>query len=148
MYVKVTNGSPEIYTIGQLRRDNPNTSFPKSLSEQTLSSYNVFPLYPTDQPTYDHTKNVVEGTPQEVGGVWTQVWSVSDASSEEIAARIERQSERSREKRDTLIAGTDWWASSDLTMTAAQTAYRQALRDITSHANWPHLDEADWPTKP
>jgi hypothetical protein len=148
MYVKVTNGSPEIYTIGQLRRDNPNTSFPKSLSEQTLSSYNVFPLYPTDQPTYDHTKNVVEGTPQEVGGVWTQVWSVSDASSEEIAARIERQSERSREKRDTLIAGTDWWASSDLTMTAAQTAYRQALRDITNHANWPHLDEADWPTKP
>jgi len=148
MYVKVTNGSPEIYTIGQLRRDNPNTSFPRALSEETLASYNVFPLSPTDQPTYDHTKNVVEGTPQEVGGAWTQVWSVSDASSEEIAARIERQSERSREKRDTLIAGTDWWASSDLTMTAEQTAYRQALRDITSHANWPHLDEADWPTKP
>jgi hypothetical protein len=39
-------------------------------------------------------------------------------------------------------------ASSDLTMTAEQTAYRQALRDITSHANWPYLDEADWPTKP
>lgn len=148
MYVKITNGTPETYTIGQLRRDNPNTSFPKSLSEQTLSSYNVFPLYPTDQPTYDHTKNVVEGTPQEVGGVWTQVWSVSDASSEEIAARIERQSERSREDRDSLLLQTDWWASSDLTMTAAQTAYRQALRDITSHANWPHLDKADWPTKP
>ena len=148
MYVKITHGTPETYTIGQLRRDNPNTSFPKAVSDAVLASYNVFPLYPTDQPTYDHTKNVVEGTPQEVGGVWTQVWSVSDASSEEIAARIERQSERSREKRDTLIAGTDWWASSDLTMTAEQTAYRQSMRDITSHANWPHLDEADWPTKP
>jgi len=33
-------------------------------------------------------------------------------------------------------------------MTAEQTAYRQALRDITSHANWPHLEDADWPTKP
>lgn len=148
MYVKVTNGSPEIYTIGQLRRDNPNTSFPRALSEETLASYNVFPLSPTDQPTYDHTKNVVEGTPQEVGGAWTQVWSVSDASSEEIAARIERQSERSREKRDSLLLQTDWWALSDVTMTAEQTAYRQALRDITAHANWPHLDEADWPTKP
>jgi len=149
MYVKITNGTPETYTIGQLRRDNPNTSFPRALSEETLASYNVFPLSPTDQPTYDHTKNVVEGTPQEVGGAWTQVWSVSDASSEEIAARIERQSERSREKRDSLLLQTDWWALSDTPdMTAEQTAYRQALRDISSHANWPHLDEADWPTKP
>ena len=149
MYVKVTNGSPEIYTIGQLRRDNPNTSFPKALSEETLASYNVFPLSPTDQPTYDHTKNVVEGTPQEVGGVWTEVWSVSDASSEEIAARVEGQSVLSRESRDRLIAETDWWDLSDTPdMTAEQTEYRQALRDITSHANWPHLDEADWPTKP
>jgi hypothetical protein len=149
MYVKITNGSPEIYTIGQLRRDNPNTSFPRAISEETLASYNVFPLSPTDQPTYDHTKNVVEGTPQEVGGAWTQVWSVSDASSEEIAARVEGQSVLSRERRDRLIAETDWWALSDTPdMTAEQTAYRQALRDISSHANWPHLDEADWPTKP
>jgi hypothetical protein len=51
-------------------------------------------------------------------------------------------------ERDRLIAETDWWASSDLTMTAEQTAYRQALRDITTHANWPHLSEDDWPTKP
>jgi len=148
MYVKVTNGLPEIYSIGQLRRDNPNTSFPRTLSEGTLASYNVFPLSPTDPPAYDYTKNVVEGTPELVGGVWTQVWSVSDASSEEIARRIEGQSAQSREKRDRLISQTDWWASSDLTMTAEQTAYRQALRDITSHANWPHLNDDDWPTKP
>jgi hypothetical protein len=56
--------------------------------------------------------------------------------------------ESNRAERDRLIGETDWWASSDLTMTAAQTAYRQALRDISSHSNWPHLDEADWPTKP
>ena len=56
--------------------------------------------------------------------------------------------ERNRNERDRLIAETDWWASSDLTMTAEQTAYRQALRDITTHANWPHLSEDDWPTKP
>ena len=33
-------------------------------------------------------------------------------------------------------------------MTSAQTSYRQALRDITAHSNWPYLQEADWPTKP
>lgn len=53
-----------------------------------------------------------------------------------------------RNKRDALIAATDWWASSDLTMTDEQTAYRQALRDITAHANWPTLEDADWPVAP
>jgi len=53
-----------------------------------------------------------------------------------------------RSYRNMLLVDTDWWASSDLTMTAEQTAYRQALRDITSHANWPNLLDSDWPTKP
>ncbi len=47
-----------------------------------------------------------------------------------------------------LLEMTDWWALSDRTMTAEQTAYRQALRDITTHANWPNLADSDWPTKP
>lgn len=51
-----------------------------------------------------------------------------------------------REERDRLIAETDWWASSDLTMTAEQTAYRQALRDITE--DYSSLDDVVWPTKP
>ena len=51
-----------------------------------------------------------------------------------------------RQERDRLIAETDWWASSDLTMTAAQTTYRQALRDITDNAT--SLDDVTWPTKP
>ena len=51
-----------------------------------------------------------------------------------------------REKRDGKLAETDWWASSDLTMTSAQTTYRQALRDITDNAT--SLDDVTWPTKP
>ena len=51
-----------------------------------------------------------------------------------------------RAERDKLIAATDWWASSDLTMTDAQTAYRQALRDITE--DYDSLDDVVWPTKP
>ena len=51
-----------------------------------------------------------------------------------------------REERDRLIALTDWWASSDLTMTTAQTNYRQALRDITE--DYSSLDDVVWPTKP
>ena len=51
-----------------------------------------------------------------------------------------------REERNRRIGETDWWASSDLTMTAEQTAYRQALRDITE--DYSSLDTVVWPTKP
>ena len=51
-----------------------------------------------------------------------------------------------RRERNSLLAVTDWWASSDLTMTAEQTAYRQALRDITN--TYQSLDTVVWPTKP
>ncbi len=51
-----------------------------------------------------------------------------------------------RAERNRRIASTDWWASSDLTMTEAQTAYRQALRDITN--TYTSLDDVVWPTMP
>jgi len=78
----------------------------------------------------------------------TIVGNVSDAqypngreSNDEVAAR-------NRSFRNERLAETDWWAGSDVTMTEAQRTYRQALRDLTSHANWPHLNDSDWPTKP
>ena len=51
-----------------------------------------------------------------------------------------------RVERNRKIAETDWWASSDLTMTSEQTTYRQALRDITN--SYQSLDDVVWPTKP
>ena len=51
-----------------------------------------------------------------------------------------------RVERDRKIAETDWWASSDLTMTPEQSAYRQALRDIT--LTFTSLEDVVWPVKP
>jgi len=51
-----------------------------------------------------------------------------------------------RIKRDRLIAETDWWATSDRTMTAEQTAYRQALRDLPANTTDP--ENPVWPVKP
>ena len=62
--------------------------------------------------------------------------------------RLELAAKAMRSKRNTLIAETDYLALSDNTLTEAMAAYRQALRDISSHANWPNLAEADWPVKP
>ena len=65
-----------------------------------------------------------------------------DASAVDVRAKLEAL----RQVRDLMLAETDWWASSDLTMSAAQTAYRQSLRDITN--TYSSLDTVVWPTKP
>lgn len=53
-----------------------------------------------------------------------------------------------RHKRMILLSQSDTWALTDRTMTADQAAYRQALRDITLHSNWPDLSGDDWPVYP
>jgi len=51
-----------------------------------------------------------------------------------------------RAARNRLLADTDWWANSDVTMTDEQRAYRQALRDLPANT----VDPANpvWPVKP
>lgn len=53
-----------------------------------------------------------------------------------------------RSVRDILLKETDVWGLADYPATAEQLAYRQALRDLPSHSNWPALADSDWPTKP
>tara|TARA_R100001129_G_scaffold48060_1_gene32848 strand:+ start:628 stop:1011 length:384 start_codon:yes stop_codon:yes gene_type:complete len=71
-------------------------------------------------------------------------WSAVKAKYDELVAAEPMQ--LLREERNRLIAETDWWASSDLTITDAQKKYRQDLRDITKSAT--SLDDVSWPTKP
>jgi hypothetical protein len=54
--------------------------------------------------------------------------------------------ENLRAERDKRLAETDWWANSDRTMTAEQTAYRQALRNLPANTTDPA--NPVWPTKP
>ena len=51
-----------------------------------------------------------------------------------------------RQERNARLVETDWWASTDLTITDAQKKYRQDLRDITKVAT--SLDDVKWPSKP
>jgi len=152
MYVKVTNGAVDQYpyTVGDLRRDNPNTSFPRQISSDTLASYGLYEVIILDRPSYtERTQNLTQkSTPTLNGDNWELGWTVSDKTSDEIQAYDDLVAQENRAVRDNLISVTDFYALSDVTMSAEMTTYRQALRDITTHANWPHLEEADWPTKP
>jgi hypothetical protein len=57
-----------------------------------------------------------------------------------------------RNRRDFLMTQSDWVVTkaleADVAVPSAWGTYRQALRDITDHANWPLLEEADWPVAP
>ena len=66
-----------------------------------------------------------------------------EISAEEIA---EAELNTLRRMRNTKLEETDWWAMSDRTMTSEQTAYRQALRDITN--TYTSIEDVVWPTKP
>ena len=66
-----------------------------------------------------------------------------------IDGALDRSLSNLRDKRNSLLAETDWWGASDNTMTDTQKKYRQDLRDLTAG-----LDTVDkvnavvWPTKP
>lgn len=71
-------------------------------------------------------------------------WATVAAKRDELIAA--QPMKQLRAERDRKLAETDWWAVADRTMTAEQTAYRQALRDIT--VSYSSLDDVVWPTKP
>jgi len=149
MLVKIVDGSPIPYSKSQLKKDNPRVSFSANISDETLATYDVYRVQQDEWTEVNPMIHEVQASPVTlIDGVWRISHTVVELSSEEKTLRLQYLGNENRAKRDTLISETDWWASSDLTMTAEQTAYRQALRDITAHANWPHLDAADWPTKP
>ena len=68
------------------------------------------------------------------------------ADPEKADKLLRHLTEITRSERDYFLAETDVWALPDRTMTAEQTAYRQALRDITGQAGFP--TNITWPTKP
>ena len=75
---------------------------------------------------------------------WGTTWSAVKAKADELKAA--EPMKLLRAERDSRLAVTDWWASSDLTISDERKAYRQELRDITKSAT--SLDDVKWATKP
>ena len=141
----------------------PNTSIPKVWTEQVCEDLGIDVVFETPQPTSSEAyKNYVRnGVEQNDKDQWVQAWVERDMfAATDDKTKSEQETEYQamldanaakgiRSRRDGLLAETDFYALSDVTMTDAMTTYRQALRDITAHSNFPHnLADSDWPTKP
>jgi hypothetical protein len=153
MYVLAPNQTVETfpYSIGELRRDNPNTSFPRNPSDELLADWNVFPV--VDRPTPDHntaTQTCTQINPTLENGEWIMTWQVSDASSDEIAARLEGESAAVRMDRNRRLADCDWTQLSDCPLSDADktawATYRSQLRAVPEQSEFPW--NVTWPTKP
>lgn len=126
------------------------TDISKALSELNITEW-VLRGEPTTEAEFNSMFRKVTGSDANGSAIesddtstWGVTWAQVSAKKDELVAAEPMR--LLREERDKRIAETDWWASSDLTMTTEQTNYRQALRDITESAT--SLDDVTWPTKP
>jgi hypothetical protein len=155
----------EVKSQGQWRAANPNMSLPRVWKAATLDALNLDPVLRSPAATVgDYQVSVRDGVEQNANGDWVERYvardmfqdttedGVTTTKAEHEAAYQATldadKAEANRTERNKRLAETDYFALTDVTMDAAMTTYRQQLRDITDHANWPNLNDDDWPTKP
>ena len=73
----------------------------------------------------------------------------SDIQAQIGAVELDMALEELRRKRNKLLAETDYFALSDVTMSSEMTTYRQSLRDITNGLTTvDEIKAVTFPTKP
>lgn len=147
MYLRIVNNQTTYpYSLQQLREDNPRISFPSEMTESVMNEFDIFEVRATPKPN-DYTKNISEGTPILVEGVYYQNWEQTNASESEINLRIEIKWEEIRQIRNELLLECDWTQLADIPteIKTSWQSYRQELRDVTTQSNPFNIV---WPVKP
>ena len=88
-------------------------------------------------PTLAEGKTLDWGAGSVIDGKW-QRWTLRNKTTDEKMAPI-------RETRNDLLAETDYFALSDVTLSGDMTTYRQELRDLPASVD---VDNPVYPTKP
>lgn len=154
----------EVKTQGQWRAANPNMSLPRVWNSNVLDALNIDAVLRSPAATTtQYQTSVRDGVKQDANGNWVEKYvardmfadttdedGVTTTKAEHEAAYQARldatAGEAARFERNTLLAGTDYFALTDVTMNADMTSYRQALRDITTQSGFPNT--ISWPAEP
>jgi len=151
-----------IKSQGDWRMEFKNMSLPKIWNSNVCDALNIDPILEGATPEVTAYQTVVQdGVEQNSNGDWVTKYVAQDMFADIEGGDTKAEQEAAyqatldanvatghRSTRNTLLAETDWTALSDVTMSSAMTTYRQALRDLPTHDNWPNLGDDDWPTKP
>ena len=146
--------------------ENKSKRPPQPLTTEFMEHNQLDPVFngtrPSLTPPYE---TIVDDGVEQVDGKWTTKYKVGPIYSDYTdkdgkTVTVETQTtaykasvdakvaESNRSIRTRLLAETDYFGLSDVTMADNMKTYRQALRDLPKHSKWPHLADSDWPTKP
>ena len=152
----------EVKSQGEWRASFPNMSIPRIWHSGICDLLNLDPVLPAPAATTGaYQISVRDGVEQDANGNWVEKYVARDmfADDAELGTKAEQEAAYQatldantaaghRATRNAKLAETDFYALSDVTMSSEMTTYRQALRDLPTHDNWPNLGDDDWPTKP
>ena len=151
MYLKVSGSTITYpYSVYDLKAENPNISFPSTISDSLLETFGMYKVESKDSGyDNDDTKDVLEITPTLSGSIYVQTYQVTDADEDTINKRKEIKWSEVRTTRNTLLSESDWTQFQDSPITGSSLTdwqtYRQSLRDITNQSDPYNIT---WPTKP
>jgi len=149
----------KVESMGEHRELFKNVSFPKSGPSSDWMTENSVMVVAANR-SYDRmTEKISSVDPYIEDNVvyLHKIESLTDSEKTAAQTEVDNQTAaRNREERNRRLVETDWMACSDVTMSNDWKTYRQALRDITKHSNWPNLKvpdmdgsgDNDWPVKP
>ncbi|MDE4272673.1 hypothetical protein PXK58_02325 [Phaeobacter gallaeciensis] len=169
MHVKATGSQIEQfpYSLRDLRRDNPKTSFPRKIPDALAASYGVYPVTVVARPA-DQAGKVAErnAAPTLSNGAWVLGWTVRDMTAEELAAaNAEAMAAGKAECRRRILAVADETAQINLAAAAGAGVMTDQQRAVfvagvqwigQMRAAWSGLveagadlsDDANWPAVP
>ena len=158
-----------VKTQGEIRRSMPNTSLPRVWGADICEFLGIDPVLSAPAPAPSGEYKVVSrnGVTQDANGNWVEAYTerdmFSDYTDEDGTVHTKAEQEQAytarkndeaatavRAERDKLLASCDWMAikafEAGSTVSAEWATYRQALRDVTAQAGFPH--NVTYPTKP
>ncbi len=155
----------EVKSQGEWRAAFPQMALPRVWNTNVCDAMNIDPVLASPAATTTaYQTSARDGVEQDANGNWVEKYVAKDMFADTTddgvtTTKAEHEAayqatldantaSANRSTRDAKLAETDWHGMSDVTMSSDMTTYRQALRDITAHDNWPNLEDADWPTAP
>jgi len=159
------NSNGEITNKAALIAANKNMSMPKVWNVSTLESLGVSTVFETPKPAPSAAYKRVQrnGVVQDAKDNWVQAWvetdMFADTTDDDDVTTTKAEHEEAyqavldaaaallaRTNRNTLLAATDFYALSDVTMSSAMTTYRAALRAVPAQDDFPN--DITWPEAP
>jgi hypothetical protein len=144
MYIKIIEGEPTPYSISRLKADNPNISFPRSITEDMLREYDVYPVTVQTNPEINtDTHYSKQSEFYQVDDKWFVQYYPEQLPLNQAEKNI-------REKRNKILTESDWIIVSSyeqqVSVPEIWIEYRQNLRDLPQQDGFPY--DVTWPESP